>query len=302
MADAAERTHSYHAEANALSGSLQIPFALEIEQPATVLLPERGGYLTQRGLDYRLGSAVSYKHAYTHVAGNKETKPGHGWSTLATSVVEGFNVLEVVTADRIVAQIGTDHPEDGYVPTVTFLGSRFENLRIAGHEVELDLDFSIVGDRPESDAPYTDRASSGLLDRAAAQHARVQQQHNGYENPIEGLLKRFHLLPESPRPAKGLGDEESVECSLVNQVGEALQSNKTGGKFPGRCFGHVIHVPHFGTIYLGVLRVRHSRFRKEKWTPELTHFELTMIDIEMGCIGNGNVAAARAKTNGTNGG
>ncbi|MFC5865529.1 hypothetical protein ACFPT7_24700 [Acidicapsa dinghuensis] len=290
MADSVERTHLYHAEASALSGHLQLPFDLEIEQPASVELPEKGGYLTQRGLDYRLGSAISYKHAYTHVAGNKETKPGHGWNTLATSVIEGFNVLEVVTADRIVAQIGTDHPPEGHVPTVTFLGSRFENLRIAGHPVELDLNFSIVGDKPESDAPYTDPSSSGLLGRAAAQHARVRDQHKDYKNPIEGLLERFHLLPD--KPTRGDGDEESIECSLVNQA---------SGPFPGSCFGHVIHVPHFGTIYLAVLKVRHSKFLQKGRSPQLTNFELSMIDIDMGCIGSGKTSGATAKTNGVSG-
>lgn len=291
MADSVERMHLYHAEASALSGRLRLPFDLEIEQPATVELPEKGGYLTQRGLDYRLGSAISYKHAYTHVAGNKETKPEHGWNTLATSVIEGFNVLEVVTADRIVAQIGTDHPPEGHVPTVTFLGSRFENLRIAGHPVELDLNFSIVGDKPESDAPYTDPASSGLLGRAAAQHARVRDLHKDYKNPIDGLLERFHLLPE--KPTKGEGDEESIECSLVNQA---------AGPFPGTCFGHVIHVPHFGTIYLAVLKVRHHHFRENRRSPLYTHFELSMIDIDMGCIGSGKASGPTAKTNGTSGG
>ena len=60
-------------------------------------------------------------------------KPGHGWATLTTVVVDDLNVLEVLTADRVVGQIITDYPLEGYVPAVSFLGTRFDNLRIAGH-------------------------------------------------------------------------------------------------------------------------------------------------------------------------
>ena len=39
-------------------------------------------------------------------------------------------------------------------PTVTFLGTRFENLRIAGHEVKLNLDLDMLGPKPKKDAGY----------------------------------------------------------------------------------------------------------------------------------------------------
>ena len=81
------------------------------------------------------------------MAGNRDVKPGHGFSTITTAVVEDLNVLDVVTADRVVAQISTEHPLVGYVPHITFLGTRFENLRIAGHKVELDLDPDFLGQR-----------------------------------------------------------------------------------------------------------------------------------------------------------
>ena len=123
-----QRYHEYYAEAVALSGSLRLPLTQEVCPPTFVKLNERGGYLSQHAENYRLGGAVSFRSAYTQVAGNRSLKPGHGWTTLATSVVEGFNALEVVTADRIVSQISTSYPLDGYVPTVTFLGTRFETF------------------------------------------------------------------------------------------------------------------------------------------------------------------------------
>ena len=44
--------------------------------------------------------------------------PRTGWlrSTLVTSVVEGLNILEIVKAERIVAQISVEYPADGGFP------------------------------------------------------------------------------------------------------------------------------------------------------------------------------------------
>jgi hypothetical protein len=144
------RTHDYHAEATILSGHLRLPLAEEIRPQALANLPKEGGYFSQRAEAYRLESVISFRSAYTQVAGNRSTKAGQGWTTLTTTAIEGLNVLDVVTADRIVGQTITEHPLEGYVPTVSFLGTRFENLRIAGHPVDLDLDLDILGAKPEN--------------------------------------------------------------------------------------------------------------------------------------------------------
>jgi hypothetical protein len=271
-----EREHFYHAEATALSGHLRLPLEREIRQPALVKLPERGGYLTERAGEFRLGSVITYKSAYTHAAGNREIKPGHGWSTLTSAVVEGLNVLDVVTADRVVAQVSIEHPLEGYVPSVTFLGTRFENLRIAGHEVKLDLDLDLCGGKPDHDAPYT--KSPGFLSRVAEQHGRLREIYGRTQNPLAELLERYNLVPESFENSSGA--EEIVECSLVNQA---------EGSYPGHSIGHVIHVPHFGTIYLAVLKLRHCDFKPDTRIPEKTIVELTMIDMQLGCVGTGGV-------------
>ena len=127
------RTHQYNAEATILSGYLTLPLAQEIRSQARIALPDSGGYISQHADKFRLEGVLSYSAAYTQVAGNRSTKSGQGWTTLTTSVIEGLNVLDVVTADRVVGQTITEHPLDGYVPSINFLGTRFENLRIAGH-------------------------------------------------------------------------------------------------------------------------------------------------------------------------
>ena len=140
--------HEYHAEANVLSGHLKQPVNREIYRQAAVGLDDlRGGHFFQRAEHYSLEGLISFKSGYSHVSGNRSLK-NHGWVTLATSVLEGLNVLDVVTADRMVAQISTEHPLDnGRTPHVTFLGTHFENLRVGGYKVEVELDLGICGDR-----------------------------------------------------------------------------------------------------------------------------------------------------------
>jgi hypothetical protein len=275
MAEEIKREHFYHAEATVLAGELQLPLVQEIKPQLYAKLPERGGYLSQRSKDYHLEEVISFRSAYTQVSGNRDIKPGHGWTTLATVAIEGLNVLDVVTADRVVGQLSTEHPLVGYVPKLTFLGTRFENLRIAGHPVKLDLDPNFLGEKQENDAGYG--SHPGFLQRLASQIERI-----GANSDLPGdVSEGYNRLPSTAEAP------ESIECSLVNQA---------EGSFPGRCFGHVIDVPDFGRIYLATLRLEQSEF--QDGVPKRTLFNLTMIKLNLGCIGHGSVGIGNPIVNG----
>jgi len=269
------RRHLYNAEATALVGDLQLPLVQEIKPQAYAKLPDDGGYLSQRAADYRLEGVISFQSAYTQVAGNPGKKAGHGPSTLSTAVVKGLNVLDVVTADRVVAQVSIEHPLEGYVPHVSFLGTRFENLRIAGHPVKLDHNLDIVGHKPDNDLPYSKAPS--FMDSVARQHGNVR----AHPSLLAELIERYTSNSSNPE------NVEAVDCSLVNRA---------EGNFPGQCFGHVIDVPDFGTIVLAALRLEQSDF--EATTPRKTTVRLTMIELKMGCIGKGNVKISSTVNNG----
>ncbi|WP_263354416.1 hypothetical protein [Acidicapsa acidisoli] len=282
--------HDYDAEATALFGEFQSPLQQKITPQLFVKLPMDGGYLNQRSCGYRVESVLSFESAYTQIGGNPEEmeeKKEPGSNTLVTAVVEGLNVLDVVTADKVVAQISTKHPkrEDGYIPKINFVGTRFENLRIAGRKIEPKLNLDLFEEKPPNDARYTQSPSfkKAVLD----QHATIQQRHTGFENLIEGFLGRFNLVPESFREMPP--DEEVVECSLVNTVEDYDEKH---------CFGHVIRVPHFGTIYLATLKLTHSKCEVKGGYGTKTLLELTMLDIQMGCAATGHVSASVGKTNG----
>lgn len=280
MAEEVKRTHRYHAEATVLHGDLYHPLVQEIKPQTNVKLADVGGYLSEHAEPYRLEGVISFSKAYTQVAGNPDPKEGHGWSTLSTSVVENLNVLEVVTADRIVGQIATDYPPEGYVPKVHFLGTRFENLRIAGHPVELDIhpDPSFLGDKPDNDGPYTRHRP--LLDRLEEQFERIRRG----DGVPDKITRRYNGVSST---SDGV---ESIECSLVS---------KAEGPYPGLSWGHVIHIPGFGYIHLAVLKIVHSDYDKEKRVWKKTLFDLKMLELEMGCIGGGRAMLVNPVTNGS---
>jgi len=269
--------HKYHAEATAVEGELNLPFMQPIERQAFAKVPQDGGYLSQQAESFRVEGIVSYSEAHTQVSGHEEEKHGKPFVTLSTSVVENLNILNVVTADRVVAQISTEHPREGYVPKVTFLGSQFVNLRIGGHLINVDLHWDILKDYPGGMLPIT--------------------RHDGFINCIKerlGLIRDHATAPKEikDRYAANLYEiegGEKTEFSLVREI--------TGNPFPGDCYGHVIDIPHFGKVYLAVVRIEHTDHGGDAYRQTL--IDLTMIEAKMGCIASGKVVCARSKTNGS---
>jgi hypothetical protein len=285
MADKIERYHDYFAEATALSGLIRQPFEREIKPLGRVSLGPKGGYHAAQDRELRLESAVSYRSAYTQVGGNRDLKKDHGWTTVATSVIEGLNVFDVVTADRVVSQVSTEHPLVGYVPSISFLGTRIENLRIAGYPVKLDLNLNLFGAKPANDALYTQ--DEAFMSRVSGQKGHFLAQMS---LPAD-LRQGYNRVPSEGKGAEG------VECSLVTSLAPADPSDAS---FPGRCFGHAIEVPNFGVIYLATVRLTESDPNPETGIPMTTTLELMMVDIRMGCIANGGLGGGGTIVNGSN--
>jgi len=128
----------FHGSAIALQGHIRAPFDEIIPIQAASALPPSGGYGSARVDNYRFREILSCTAAYSQVAGSKSATGS--FDAVATVTLENFNLLNVVTADRIVARIASKHPDDPEVePSVILLGSYFENLRIAGYPVVIDL-------------------------------------------------------------------------------------------------------------------------------------------------------------------
>lgn len=289
MSDQPDRYHVYHAEAGVLHARLQLPLRQEIRPQAFTKLPEHGGYLSQHAKDFRLEGVLSFRSAYTQVAGNPDVKEGHGWSTVATSVVEDLNVLDVVTADRVVAQVSTEHPLRGYVPHISFLGTRFENLRIAGHKVELDLDHDFLGSRADDDSPYT--GNRKLLEKIAGQNRQIEALEPFPDEDLADFYAPLCVVPGEDDDVENPDYEESVEGSLVS----GAKLDQEDDSYPGKCFNHVIDVPNFGKIYLATVHVKHSKFKEG--VPKKTAVSLSMIKMKMGCLAAGTAGVANTRVN-----
>lgn len=273
------REHVYHAEADIFKADLEQPFHEKVRPQASVKLHGESHYQFKYAPPFRLEGILSYQSGYTQVAGHCSSKPDHGYATLTTSVIEGLNILEVLTADRIVAQISTEHPLDGAVPSVSFLGTRFENLRIAGHRLDIDTNLDILGPKPANDGSYFDQES--------------------VQNEISQQYQTLSTASNRPKwaqdryPSNGAAKQEAdrFDCSLVNAV----------RNYPG-AFGHVFEIPHFGKFFLGELKVK----REKAPTPtdyDTYRFVLTMIRMELGCpvVGSGSIGTCDSNGQGKGG-
>ena len=276
--------HSYYAAADVLSAEFEEPLRETIKPRAYVKLPGDGHYQFKHADPFRLDGLISYQSGYTQVAGHRSPKQGHGFTTLVTSAVENLNVLDVVTADRVVAQISTEHPvydpvnglTDG-VPSVTFLGTRFVNLRIGGHKVELERHADILGPKPANGTSYFDDAA--VLGRVTKQYTDI----TSAKDFPEWAADRYQWDPAAAQR------QGKIDCSLVNRVASA----------PGISFGHVIDVPHFGKIFLAELTLK--REKNGAPGPDKYAFRLTMIRLELGCLAQGSGTVVTAESNGGGG-
>lgn len=290
-------THEYHADAHVLSGELMRPIEQKIEQHAPVSLKgRRSGHLTRQAEDVSIEGLVTFEKGYTRVSGSKSLKPGHGWVTLSTSILEGLNVFEIVTCDRMVSQVSTEHPEvDGHFPQVTFLGTQFDNLRISGIPLKVRLNFGVCGKRVK-DESYLD--NTGFLNMVADQTEKIFKADGlpidlkeTYDKRLKGLqrLVKNEGSHRSGRP----NDPPSVICSLVSEIDKEIEEQIEGVKV----FGHVLFIPDFGTVSLGEVTVGERWDDPHAGLPS-NYFELTVIKMNLGCVGHGMVSGGTSSSNG----
>ena len=263
------RVFYYHADASPFGGHITHPVEKLITAQAPTSLAQAGGHATSQVGPFQLDDIVSGQAAYSEIFGSINKTNG-AWTTLVTSVVEGLNVLEVVTADRVVSRLSVEHPLVGDNPRVSFMGCQFENLRIAGEKVNPVMNLGLLatpaGHFP--DTPFTE--DRNFIGKAIEQNKRML----GTQGAPEWLAARYGWInSEEARRKKGY-----VLCSLVEQV-EGIK-HATG-------YGHIVNVPGFGNVFLGEMTVSQGVFG------------LTMIRIEMGCAGDGNLSFATAHSNGS---
>jgi hypothetical protein len=217
-----------------------------------------------------------------------------------------------------VAQISTTHLPGEYSPEVTFLGTHFENLRIARHSVEPYLRLDLAGERPAGATGMHLDQGTGFMKAVEAQYQRLKaclenlgadaRKKMRLEDSDGSMTKKYHggapdygairlgaaAAQEEDRKT-GKGKCDGITCSLVENVEiKDISAKAADGKPvqippPAKSFGHVIHIPDFGNVFLAELTVNHNSFH------------LTMIRLELGCIASGGSGVGTAVVNGGGG-
>jgi hypothetical protein len=202
---------------------------------------------------------VRFDAAYTTVEGNvAETEKGPVYNTLASVTIEGLNVMDVVTADRVVARLVAEQRSAGADPVIRATGSHFENLRVAGKPLEVVSRRAVSEAGTVADmAPADDRGVRVLTDLDGAQvtlPAWDRAPHGPFTDAL--LLTSLFELP--------------VSAGVRDAPGES----------------RVLQVPGFGRVHLGEYLV--TRFSRR----------LTMIRLELGSPVEGEIEFGSDEVNG----
>jgi len=265
-------TFYYHADASAIGGIIRQPFERVVSSHASISLAQAGGLSRSPRVEgFEVEGIVSARVAHARVWGNED--PDRGYRSVASATVEGFNVLDVVTADAITAQVSIMHPYGNRPSEISLFGSQFVNLQVNGSPVEPVIDRRLFGAGRLKTAENEDSHSPSFAELLAVAESQYKENEDERQLLVDTLGERFSLAD----PRQDLEEKGSALCSLVQQVtvDEPIQG-----------FGRVIHVPDFGNIFLGELLL--SRFAAE----------LTMVRVELGCTASGTVSGTSVRTNG----
>lgn len=249
----------FNASTVAVAGRLVRPFRETIPVQAAAALPTIGGTGSSRIEGFRYRDIVRFDAAYTTVEGNvADTEAGRIFNTLATVTIEGLNVMDVVTADRVVARLVSEQQPGGADPLIRATGSHFENLRVAGKVIEL------ASRKAVSDA-------GTVANMASADEAGVP-----VLTDLEGAQIRLPAWERTPRGPF----TDALYLTSLYEVPASVALSETPG---GRGF---IHVPGFGRVYLGEYLVK--RFSRR----------LTMIRLQLGSPVEGEIEFGSDEVNG----
>jgi hypothetical protein len=257
LSETVQRTYVHNGHGHALSGHITRPFDHQIEVQAGMSLPSTGGIGHSRVENFRFQDYVSFTAGHTYVAGSKS---GQGtYTTLVTAAVENLNILDIVTADRVVARLVSHHKLDGDKPEpgeplITVLGSQIENLKISGCPVDLQFE----------DDLFVRLNTFDLLKKEFDANAGFRKM----------AADRFVTTPPRvPADSRGV-----FLCSLVKD----MKINCSGVKV----VGHAFEVPEFGRVYIGEVLVQYSKRT------------VTMLRVELGCPIIGTMVCAQTAGNG----
>lgn len=294
---APHRHFHFHASAHAFSGELTRPAQRIIPVQAGISLPSTGGVGAAHVENFRLDEVVSFSRGSAHVSGSiKEDKDKIIHTTHATATIEGLNILDMVTADRIVAHLSSSHEEGakGREGEVLLVGSRFENLRLAGCPVDVELHHRLFLGLKTHEAikrawdargselrTLADETARALIGKEAPDSLEL------HEALLCSIVKKVHF--KEPGFGECPEQEEDKEAKKKKEE-QRKEEKKYKEEYPcpgvKRLGHHAYHIVDFGKIFLAEVLCQYGRKT------------LTMLRVQLGSPNGGGFTAVQADSNG----
>jgi hypothetical protein len=218
----------YTAHGHALSCNVTRPFVDMVDAQAAASLSTRGGHGLSTVNNFNYKNLASFKSATSRVAGSEDADGNH--TSVVSISVEALNIMDVVTADRIVARIACHHKPGDDEARIAISGSHFDNLKIAGTPVTVTIDHDLFR--------RIDTFDSAL------------KEIDKNKNFKQKALDPFNTGKLLKKPAR----EGMLFCSCVNSLSSVPGTTQDG---------HWYVVPQFGTVYLGEVA---SQYQKRRLT------------------------------------
>jgi hypothetical protein len=213
---------------------------------ASVALPINGGTARASVENFRHRNVFSFRYAESSVVGSFSAKD-NAYGTASTSVIEGVNILDVVTCDRIVNRITSKHDKGSTNLESSYIvyGTYIENLRIGGYKIELDLATDMLSEYSTWD--------------------KLNQAYSS-DPATRAEIDKLSYIP---------GNGTNLPVSKTGTFGCTLA--RPPAKLPGGLVlkGHSIYVPHFGTVHL--CEYFASQYQRR----------LQMLHVDLGCSTEG---------------
>lgn len=207
----AVRTHYFHANASAIGGFLEKPFAKNIPVQSPTSLSPSGGADEAASTNFQFEKIISARATRSRVEGSFI---GGLPTTRALAVVEELEVLDTIRADELVAYISSVHPAEAPdVPRIDLSRTAINGLRVGEAILRVHLDLGILNNG------------------------------NGKRFP-----KRPYLLEKSvwkKADKKFDPDKDALVCTLVEKI-EVVR-----GKLAAKIVDtNIIEIPNIGRMHL----------------------------------------------------
>lgn len=210
----------------------------------------------------------SYDSAQSVITTRVDLKDGKSvYCTGVSIAIRNLNIRNMFTADQIVGRVTCEHmydpgdPKGPPEPDIFTTGSYFDNLKIAGYPVTVEMDHKVFHDLPTYAACRDNWAkgkASRLRQALIGNHKDLAPQ-----NGDPWHLKEVHKGCQRQLKEKAL--RQTVLCSFVKKVDIPAGEITT--------WGPIIKIPHFGTVYLGEVIIspgqrRINMFRLHMGSPD----------------------------------